>query len=256
MFKGQIALISLAIFGLFASLGGASDFPKPELVRVASERIFAPPGFDDNDNAQLVVHGNLINTCYKAASPAVEVDQQQRKISITPQSYVYFSSWCLNVTVPFTQTIDLGVLQAGTYQIVEINRQDQEIPRGTLSVAPARSASADDVLYAPIKNVRVEKVGLTAEVIISGVMSNRCMFVQKVKVLNRVQGIIEVLPIAGYRSGMACQGNPRPFEASAPLPEGASGNTLIHVRSLNGQSINDVEELGALVASNINSREK
>ena len=43
--------------------------PLPVLEIVVPEKAFIPPGFDNNDQAQIVVTGNLRNTCHKIGTP-------------------------------------------------------------------------------------------------------------------------------------------------------------------------------------------
>jgi hypothetical protein len=215
----------------------------PELVKVSSEEIFAPPGFDDNDNAQIVVHGELLNTCFKAAPPLVNVDAANHLITVTPQAYSYSGCWCLDVLVPFTQTVDLGLLRAGQYKVMEMNAQGKRVHDVLLPVEVARSASPDDALYAPVKQAKVElgAPGTQNTLVLSGSFSSDCMEMQEVKTFHRTANIVEVLPIAAYKAGTSCTPNPKPFEVRVKLPAVAPGNTLLYVRSLNGQAVTDVE---------------
>lgn len=246
-------MICVALLFNFSSRSFAADiqtsppnggpFPAPELVKVPLDDVFAPPGFDDNDDVQIVIHGSLINTCYKAALPEVSVDRASRVIAVSAKAYVYSSSWCLQYIVPVTQTVDLGILPAGHYRVIEYNSTGRLIHDTALPIAVSITAAADDFLYAPVKHMRLDRTGSKPVLVLSGDFSSDCMDMQEVKVLHRVSNVIEVLPVAAYKSGSTCQSNPHSFEVRVNLPEVAPGDTLIHVRSLNGQSINDVEVL-------------
>src|SRR5262249_16254890 len=100
-----------------------------------------------------------------------------------------------------------------------------------------------DFLYAPVKHIKLDTIGATKSVVLSGNFASDCMEMQEVKVLHRVPNVLELLPVAAYKTGAICQLNPRPFEVRVNLPEVEPGQTLIPVRSLNGQSVNDVELL-------------
>jgi hypothetical protein len=246
MSKKLDALRSFALMlGVAIVLGSgvqaSSPLPKPERVTIHAKHFFMPPGFDDNDNAQLVLSGMLPNTCYKSANPKVEIDEARKRIIVTPQAFFYPGCWCLQVLVPFTQTIDLGVLQQGNYTVTEMDERGSGLTRGTLPIAEARSGAPDDSLYAPIKAARIERRENELTLILSGQLSS-CMSFKEVKVMARVPNLIEVLPIA-QEDGTQCSGPARSFERSVALPALEHGTTLIHIRSLNGQSINLIEEL-------------
>jgi hypothetical protein len=236
---------SLLIAGVSIALGAgvqaSSPLPKPERVTIHAKHFFMPPGFDNNDNAQLILNGMLQNTCYKSANPKVEIDETNKRIVVTPQAFFYPGCWCLQVLVPYTQTVDLGVLQMGNYTIVEMDERGAGLTRGTLPVAQARSSAPDDFLYAPIKAARIERQGASQSLILSGQLSS-CMRIKEIKVLARVANLIEVLPIA-EEDGTNCSGAPHTYEQVVALPDLEPGTTLVHIRSLNGQSINLIEEL-------------
>ena len=233
------------VVGVSIALGSgvqaSSPLPKPERVVLHAKHFFMPPGFDNNDNAQLILNGMLPNTCYKSANAKVEVDETSKRIVVTPQAFFYPGSWCLQVLVPYTQTVDLGVLQTGDYTVVEMDERGAGLTRGTLPVAQARTSAPDDFLYAPIKAARIERQGASQNLILSGQLSS-CMRIKELKVLARIPNLIEVLPIV-EEDGTNCSGTPRSFEQMVSLPDLEPGTTLIHIRSLNGQSINLIEEL-------------
>ncbi len=232
--------VVVSLLGIASLVQASTPLPKPQRVAIHSKHFFMPPGFDDNDNAQLILHGMLPNTCYKAAQAKVEIDETQKRIVITPQAFFYPGCWCLQVLVPFTQTVDLGVLQLGDYTVVELDERGTGLTRGVLPVAPARSGAPDDFLYAPIKAARFDRTAQT--LILSGQLSS-CMRLKEVKVLARVPNLIEVLPIVEEDGSGNCSGASKDFEQGVSLPALETGTTLIHIRSLNGQSINLIEEI-------------
>jgi hypothetical protein len=231
----------VALASPFALADGS--FPAPELIPMASDALFAPPGFDSNDTAQIVVHGILPNTCYKAAAPEFTVDKDQKTITVTPQAYTYSGCWCAPVTSTFTRTLDLGILPVGDYRVLERDTLGKVRSETSLPVAPAVTSAADDFLYAPVATAVVRRTGADNELVMSGSFSADCMEIQDVKVMNRRPHIIEVLPMAAYKTGSTCKTAAQPFEVRAKLPAVEPGNTLVYIRSLNGQSISLVELL-------------
>lgn len=214
----------------------------PKLVTMAAQSIFAPPGFDDNDNVQIVIEVYLPNTCYKSAPPLVRVDQATRQIFITPQAYQYAGTLCLELWTPYTRVIDLGVLSHGSYDVLSVDKQGASTHRAVLPIAVATTSNPDDYLYAPIKQATIDRSSGKAVLELSGVFSGDCIKLQEVRVMNRVPHIIEVLPISEYTSE-TCHATSVPFDSKVELPAMGDGATLIYIRSLNGQSVSLVEDL-------------
>jgi hypothetical protein len=227
--------------GVGISVQSFADDTSPNLVRAEADHVFLPTGFDSNDNVQIVFTGNLMDTCYKAAPAKVDVNLSDRVISLTPQAYHYTQGWCLRVLVPYTQTADLGILPAGTYQVVTKDLFGNATRTKTLTVGVANSANPDEFLYMPVKNAVVVPKPDAPSVVLVGSYPNSCMFLQNVRVIHRSSDVVEVLPVAGYRPGI-CMGSPRPFSIKVPLPKLERGQALVHVRALNGQAINQVED--------------
>jgi hypothetical protein len=235
------------VAGLWAVMGTvdgarADLLPAPELVDVQATQIFAPPGFDSNDVAQIVVHGDYRDTCYRSAPPEVTIDREHRMITVAPKAYLRSGCWCAPVLVSFTQPVELGMLAAGKYRVVEFDGRGKVLHETSLSIAADDSVGPDNFLYAPVKNVQVIQVGADRELLMSGTFSSECMELQEIKALHRTANVIEVLPITSYKSGSNCDNTrQRPFEARVKLPASEPGETLLHVRLLNGQAINVVE---------------
>lgn len=236
-----VAMLGLSAAG-WVTGARAEPVPMPELVGVRSDQIFAPPGFDANDVAQIVVHGMYPNTCYRAAAPQVVIDRELKTITVAPLAYLRTGCWCAPVRVAFTQPIELGMLNPGKYRVVEFDGQGKVVHENSLSISASDSVAADDFLYAPVKNVQVVQVGAEPELLLSGTFTSDCMELQEIKTLQRTANVIEVLPITSYKTGTSCNNSiPRPFEVRVKLPATEPGQTLFHVRLLNGQAINLVE---------------
>ena len=238
--KNSLSLVAL----VFISQSGlAIETTKPELIGVSSEHFFVPTGFDDNDNAQIVVSGNLPNSCYRVADPLVKVSHRQKKVYVKPQAYVYPSAWCLQVLVPFTQTLNLGVLNASTYEVVEVGPQDQQSSHGKMSIKKSMSNNADDFLYASVKSASVSHESGKNILSINGSLSGSCMHLKEVKVVHKTADVIEILPITELQGGSGCDQKAYSFDTKVELPKADSDAVLIHIRTLNGQSVNLVEDL-------------
>lgn len=228
---------------LISQVSFAAEIGKPELIGVSSEHVFVPTGFDDNDNAQIVVSGNLPNSCYRVADPLVKVSHRQKKVYVKPQAYVYPGAWCLQVLVPFTQTLNLGVLNASAYEVVEVGPQDQQSSHGKMSIKKSMSNNADDFLYASVKSASVSHEAGKNILHLNGSLSGSCMHLKEVKVVHKTKEVIEVLPITELQAQSGCDQKAYPFDTHVELPQVGSDAVLIHIRTLNGQSVNVVEDL-------------
>jgi hypothetical protein len=244
--KSKVLFASFtALYAAFAAAPVFADneIPLPKLINLGAEYVFAPPGFDNNDNVQIVLHGELPSTCFKAAKPAVKVDRASRKIYVAAMAYSYTGCFCLDVLTPFTQTADLGLLATGQYQVIEVDGQGKQMMRAILPVGTAKGAQPDDFLYAPVTSASIDRSGTQPVLHLGGILQSDCLELAGVKTLHRVPRIIEVLPIVAQKPGVACMPHNRSFETRVALPASESGDNLIHIRSMNGNSINLVEEL-------------
>lgn len=210
-----------------------------ELVDLKPTTLFVPVGFDDNDSVVAVVDGYLPDTCYRLRSSEVTTDLSAKTITVQPKA-VRLPGMCMDVTVPYTQVVDLGTLPGGTYSI---STPDQSMNE-TLHVKRATTEKPDDYLYAPVDSAQIEVQG-TAKLrtILKGRLTNTCLRIQEVKVINSGK-TIEVLPIMEQLDeapgGLECATKEIPFEQKVALPRLTPGRYLLHVRSLNGQAINEV----------------
>lgn len=237
-------LLSAAVFAPNAQANPPALAPAPV------EKVFVPQGFDDNDNAEVILHGHFPDSCMKSGPVDVSVDLNNQVISLRPEVYVYSSRLCLNVEVPFIQRVPLGNLPDGQWKIkVESARAVQEsIP---LMVQKARSSAPDDYLYAPVDEVVIlpEPGREASRVVVSGrwpvAPAGQCFELVRVASKLGADNSLVVLPIAELRPDGQCK-NPlnlqRSFVGSSVLPGKVPADLLIHVRVLNGESLNKFYE--------------
>jgi hypothetical protein len=244
MKRNSVTLLAALALSVLMSPFAFAETPNPfpRLVSMPAQYIFAPPGFDNNDNAQIVIYGQLPSTCYKTANPAVRVDQATHRIYVSAVAYSYSGCFCLEVMTPFTQTVDLGILAAGSYQIYEVAENGTKSLRGTMPIAATQTPMPDENLYAPVRSAIIERNGNQSFLHLSGVFTSDCVDLQRVVTLHRASRIIEVLPLAVQKPGVPCTRRDRPFDARVALSVREAGENLIHIRSMNGNSVNLVDE--------------
>lgn len=223
---------------------------QPALVPVTPNRIFSPLGFDDNDNAQIVLDGELSDTCYKLGPTQFKVDEVHQRIYVQQQAYYYPGAWCAQVRVPYTQTVNLGLLAAGQYELVVQSEDGSLKPISTLPVALSSTRSPDDFLYAPVSDVYLEKSLGAFEgresfytLYINGHFNTSCMKFKEVKMHTRPNGVIEVLPIVEMDRTVPCSQIMTDFNVGVSLKDVPKGRYLLHIRSLNGQAVNRIVDL-------------
>lgn len=215
-----------------------------EVVDIKPQRIFVPNGFDDNDQVEVVTDGYLPDTCYRLRPTVVVVDVSTKKISIQPKADI-FEGVCLDVTVPFTTVVPIATgVPSGTYEIAAYDGSLKQ----SLFVAPAPTTTPDQYTYAPVEKVSVKNTALGAHTaILSGRYTNTCSVTETIKVTVTGQ-TLQVLPIMKQLEkdpmGNPCAAQERAFEEKVTLPKLATGRYLLHVRSLNGNSVNEVFNSG------------
>ena len=229
---------SALITGLFTAQTSFAQATKSEPTQeaVTFAKIYVPVGFDSNDHVQFVGEGMFSNTCYRPANVTVAVDNATKTIKVGPVAYKY-NGLCLQVILPFDRTVDVGVLSAGTWQIVQADNKQI----GQIKVASALTADPDDYLYAPISQAYIHETNGKEELMLNGSFPNSCMTMKDVK-FDVQDDVIVVQPIAQMATG-TCTGSSVPFTQVVQLGTIKAGRYLLHVRSINAQAINTMIDI-------------
>jgi hypothetical protein len=233
----KILIAVVVFFGLGTVGAFAGDLP--DLVTVAPQKVFAPPGFDDNDNAQVVLTGEFPSTCFKVAPATYGVSEADHRIVLNNNAYYYSTSWCLFVMVPYMQVVNLGLVPNGIYDVMADDGTGKLRKFTTIPIAKSENPQPDDSLYAVVDDLILSAD--KREFILRGKLTAECMLLKDVKVLARTANIVEVLPVTELTPGQDCPSKITPFERRVSM-EGVNwkGETLFHVRSMNGQALNKV----------------
>lgn len=234
-----------------ALLSSVSAFASNEkLIPSPVEKIFTPLGFDDNDNVEVVVQGVFRNSCYKTGPVDVSVDTEKNVIKVYPQSYEYKNVVCALMMVPFTQTVKIGMLPVGKYQVIVAN--SDEVASQELSIRPRLTETPDDFLYAPVEQAHIDFGATPNEhaVEIRGrypMTLLGCAIVTEVRVSQTPGNVLLVLPIMQLLTSEAeckARGWTPKFNIKQAIPVSlADGDYLLHVRVLNGNAFNKLERV-------------
>lgn len=230
-----IAMIASTLTITSAGYSRPADAPvNGAVVEMPARYVFAPSGFDDNDEAMVTIDGYLPSGCYRLVRPEVSIDPATNEVTIKPLAR-FFDVPCVEALVPYSVEVQLGVLPIGEYTL-----KAGVVPVAeTMAVTEASSAGPDDFLYAPVDEVvvlRDEATGvLTAE--LKGRFTNSCMTWDNVVVQNNGK-TVNLLPIIKMAEDNCTPGE-APFRKLIELPSSITGGRhLLHVRSLNGRAIN------------------
>jgi len=236
--KFSYLIMAVGLFGA-AQITQADDM-LPKTVTVAIQKAYIPTGFDDNDRAQITIEGSFPNTCYKVGPYATKVDPQTRTVTIQQQAYLY-KGVCLQVMVPFNQTIDLGLMNTGEYKIVDSTKGSA---LGNIEIDKATKSEADEFLYAPMTDAYITSDPETSNhtLIINGAFTDRCTVFEDIKV-HYTNDVIIVQPIVKHIAERGCGQQKTRFTKTVELKKDLTGVYLLHVRSMNGQAINKIVDL-------------
>jgi hypothetical protein len=209
------------------------------------EFVFSPKSFDSNDNAQLILAGRFTGYCMKVGTTSFQVNRELFQIQVDNMVSVAGNCADLDMYIPYSKVLDLGALPAGNYGVyvrTEFGNYEKmaDLPI-TQSVATSSTGSTDERLYAPVSEIRFSgKNGEpNPELTLMGYFTNTCLELDMVQVNFKTHNVIEVLPLVKMKQAN-CQATVKAFSKTIMLKSFPNVDTLIHVRSMNGQSINKI----------------
>ncbi|NBO38639.1 hypothetical protein EBU99_08660 [bacterium] len=239
----------LGLLSVYQHAAQAAEAPTVTRAPAPVEHVFVPQGFDDNDNAEIIIQGRFPNACMKTGPVEKSIDTQKRTIRLRPQVYVYRGEPCAQVIIPFTQRVTFGTLKEGTWRI-EVEGMPSVAPL-PLVVSRARTAAPDDYLYAPVEDVVLlpGALGSQQKLVLSGnwplISGSGCFALKRIQTDLGADNTLVVRPIAELQSADQCDPSSlrkRAFQSTVNLEAPLKVDSLIHVRVLNGESLNKFYE--------------
>ncbi|MBT3584689.1 MAG: hypothetical protein HN509_07265 [Halobacteriovoraceae bacterium] len=204
---------------------------------VPVEHIYSPKGFDSNDNAEIIIEGFLPNLCHK--SPMTEYKVIGRKIEIKVKALKYDASnpYCPEVIVPFVESVNVGMLDKGLYDIV-VNGKSIYQKGSSIFVNESISNSVDEHVYANVEYV--EKFSGSREINLKGYNPSECFVIDEVQFVDNGKDTYSVLPKMKQVSDF-CPMKMIPFSIKAEVPNKLiREKVLLHVRVMGGNSVNSI----------------
>jgi len=237
---------TLALFA--TSLNSAFAEPMKDPLRI--NNIFIPAeGFDDNDNIEFVLDGELKNACLRLGASTVRHDGKMIYVGL--EAIRDEESFCaqaddslpqaIQATVPFSKEVDIGKLKAGEYTIHY--ETANVVVTKTFKVGVAPSNRQDSMNYAPIENASVTSlvnIGDTAQIRLTGMLTSSCMHLRDEVLVSQADDVVVVQPLVKMDLSSMCLMYLRPFTKDVSVPNLSKGRYLVHVRSMNGQAVNRV----------------
>ena len=216
--------------------------PSPVLKTIPVDHIYAPSGFDTNDNVEVIITGYLPNLCYKYPQTKTSVSDTHIFVSIEAQFYVPEDGFCAEAAIPFVETVNLGVLKSGVFDVLVNSQSPQEDHRGqtTLQIENAPTDAIDNFIYAGVESIKIHAQSKTVSLI--GNNPSNCFEFKEIKIISNNKDTLSVLPILEQVAEF-CPLTMVPFEYQFEVPETVQADkVLLHVRSMNGKSVNAIFE--------------
>lgn len=220
---------------LFITLFAVTGMAGVTEVIVDPGRIHLANGFDSNDDVEVVITGDLPDTCHGKPQGKVAVKDQKIIIDIKSPLIHDKKTICVKTLVPYIVSVPVGKLNEGNYTVA-VNAGEKGEKNGELVIAKPNSKTIDDFTYANVTNVRIEndKNALRLE----GAHPSSCVVVERVDLIpNEANDTIAVLPIVKQLFDI-CDRKMKPFVVEIPVDNLENDDLVYHVRMNNGKALN------------------
>ena len=228
-------------FALPLLLLGLASAHAVEVVPAPLDHLFIPAGFDNNDNVELVVTGRFPNTCYSRNRVSVRVRNETIDIRVMSLTRSDSPDKCLTLTVPFTEVVSVGNLQAGAYRIT-VNGHTRRGLRDTMTVSESRSNNMDDYIYSQVDFINLGFTGgQTGSAWLHAQLPSPCLEFDRVEYLSNGKDTIAIMPIMKKVTDF-CPMKMVPYEIPIKFDLDAlpSKKVLLFSRSIDGKSVSTI----------------
>lgn len=234
-FKNTLAVTALSLGMGSLALAQTRTVLTPSVRAIPVDHVFAPDGFDTNDDTQVIVTGYLPNLCYKSPKASQQVLGKTIDVRVQALYDMPPGTMCLQAIVPFMEAVSVGVLDKGTYNI-KVNEGTPSSKAEQIKVVESSSSAIDDHVYAAVDFVETFPGSRTIR--LKGYNPSDCFELDQIKMVSNKKDTFAVLPIL-KQVREACPMKMVPFEYEATVPNELDAETLLlHVRVMNGRSVN------------------
>ena len=231
---------ALLLMIALVSVGVQAGTPIETLVPV--DEIYAPEGFDANDNSEIIVSGFLPNLCHKSPMVKSEIKNDVINISVSALKYDASNPFCPEMVVPFLQSVKVGILDKGNYKIL-VNGKSPYEKKSSIKILESVSNALDDHIYANVSYVDDAQDG-SNHIKLKGYNPSDCLVLEKVEFVSNKSNTLSVLPIMKKVRDF-CPMKMSPFAYDVEVPEllPNKNKVLLHVRGMDGASVNSLLHL-------------
>jgi hypothetical protein len=206
------------------------------------DQIYTPRGLTTSDNAEVILQGYYRSSCYQPGTTAFDVQPDAGLITVEATSLFDPDKVCLQVMTPFLQTVKLGAIPAGDYEVALAGQPEIWT---TLNVE-LRDQESPDELLAPVGEAKIMTDQNSGKQFLrlSGEYPHffiGCMVIREVDISQPQADMLQVKPVAELiPDGPICDEqamDPR-FVIEQGLSQPFAGPGLLHVRGFQGQTLN------------------
>ena len=248
--------MTLTTFALLFSITGSMKVAHAadQRVEIALQNVFAPiDGYDDNDNVEVVLHGALPNSCYTVADSFYELLDDGVTVAIHQYATRTTDGICaddsklpehLAMIIPFNKELSIGRYNAFGYSLQF--KTASGLQTRPLHISIAQAPTIDNLPYAIVSNVATADIvnGLDpVQVTLTGVLNSTCTALNDDIKIIKQGDVFVVLPTIRVIPGVKCAQILLPYKRKVNLGRALPGDYLVHVRSMNGHSVNRVIEV-------------
>lgn len=233
-------------FGMVLSAMSAAALAAPVKTTAPVDRLFIPEGFDDNDKVEVVLYGEFPSSCYRIDGVDVTKNAQTGRYEISASALRYDGEICAQVITPYIKPVQLGILEAGAYDAVA---KGNENTLSRFEIAPRKTESPDDFIYAPVTTASVAWEAASGKQLLN-LKGNYpltlvgCAIIDDVKINVTKDDVVVVQPIMEFIDDERCDSRTDlSFDENFVMPQAFVGKGLLHVRVMNGNSLNSLLDI-------------
>ena len=238
-FKFVLATLALPLLAA-AAAPPAHAAPTREIEVPVRRVLFPTQGYDDNDNAQVMIEGDLPDPCYVIGRQEVSRDATGlvtvRQFAWRDREGACDTGDMLGDS-PFSEEVSLGRLRAGDYRVAY--RPERGAPAfRLLHVEPATVNTTDSLNYARVTALKMPEIVLAGEhavVELSGPLRSSCNQIRTPIEVRRQNDVFTIRPVELERGD--CGWSLRTFAQTLDLGLLEPGEYLVHVRSRQGKAV-------------------
>lgn len=216
------------------------------VVNVPITDVYIPGGFDSNDEIDIVIEGILPSLCH--FNPSVSIEEKRGSSIIISAKANDLRAPCVKVFIPFVKVLKVKGLSPGAYRLFFKNPSSElmgiklwNTPM-KLVINQPRMRYQDENIYANIQSIHsLDK----NTIVLKGIHPSDCFKLREIQKVLDKPNVLVIVPIMERDQTVNCLPPKQiPFEYKIDLrDQEIADKTLIHVRSVSGQSFNLIHSL-------------